>query len=249
VTGPRRTVAWVVVAVGLVVGCGEDERPSATPSTTVATSTTTTSAAPTPATTATTSPTTTTATTTSPPAPARIETVTADDLYASWRPGCPVGPEELRRITVTHLGFDGAEHTGTLIVHADWAEALLGVFDQLRAAGFPIERMEPVDAFGGSDDASMAVNNTSAFNCRPVTNGTSWSRHSYGTAVDVNPRQNPYVLGSQVLPPEGRDHLDRSPAPGRILDGDAVVEAFAAIGWRWGGHWADPVDYQHFDTG
>ena len=178
-----------------------------------------------------------------------IESVTADDLYASWRPGCPVAPAALRRITVGYLGFDGLDHTGTLIVHEEWAEALLGVFAQLRAAGFPIERMEPVDIHGGSDDASMAVNNTSAFNCRPVTNGTSWSRHSYGMAIDINPQQNPYILGSQVLPPEGRDHLERTPAQGRILAGDAVVTAFAAIGWQWGGDWTDPVDYQHFDSG
>jgi hypothetical protein len=150
---------------------------------------------------------------------------------------------------VPFVGFDGAERTGVLVVAAEWAEPLVAVFEHLHAAGFPIERMEPVDLYDGSDDASMAVNNTSAFNCRPVTNGTSWSRHSYGTAIDLNPRQNPYLLGDQVLPPEGRDHLDRTPAPGRILDGDVVVEAFTAIGWQWGGHWSSPTDYQHFDAG
>jgi hypothetical protein len=24
-----------------------------------------------------------------------------------------------------------------------------------------------------------------------VTGGSSWSEHSYGTAIDINPRQNP----------------------------------------------------------
>jgi hypothetical protein len=160
-----------------------------------------------------------------------------------------VGPEDLRAVTVTHLGFDGAEHTGVLVVHERWAESVLGVFDQLRAIGYPIERIEPVDVHGGSDDASMAVNNTSAFNCRPVTGGTGWSRHAYGTAIDLNPRQNPYVTSSgTVLPPEGAAYVDRSPQPGVIRRGDGVVEAFAAIGWRWGGDWTDPVDYQHFDA-
>ena len=28
---------------------------------------------------------------------------------------------------------------------------------------------------------------------------------------------------------------------------DAVVDAFAARGWSWGGYWNNP-DYQHFDT-
>ena len=33
--------------------------------------------------------------------------------------------------------------------------------------------------------------------------------------------------------------------PGVIHPNDAVVQAFAAIGWEWGGAWAEP-DYQHF---
>jgi len=150
---------------------------------------------------------------------------------------------------VSYLGFDGVEHAGELIVHADWAEAILGAFTALRTAGFPIERMEPVDAYGGSDDASIAANNTSAFNCRAVTGGSSWSRHAYGRAVDINPVQNPYVTGDgRVLPPSGAPFAtDRSARTGVITDGDVVVEAFASIGWRWGGHWSDPVDYQHFD--
>lgn len=220
--------------------------PSSTTSTVVGiapTSTTTAAASPTP---------------TSPPAPTppedppdanpSIRAVTAEDLYGSWRPGCPVDPSDLRLLTVTHVGFDGADHTGTVVVHEAWAEELLAVFAELHALGFPIERMAPVDAFGGSDDASMAVNNTSGFNCRPVTGGAGWSRHAFGTAIDINPRQNPYVTDDgQVLPPEGADHVERSPAQGRIIRGEGVVEAFAAIGWQWGGDWTDPVDYQHFD--
>ena len=31
-----------------------------------------------------------------------------------------------------------------------------------------------------------------------------------------------------------------------ILPGDAVVEAFAAMGWEWGGEWNTLKDYMHF---
>ena len=98
------------------------------------------------------------------------------------------------------------------------------------------------------DDASMAADNTSAFNCPAVTGGTGWSEHSYGRAVDVNPVENPYVRGTTVLPPAGAAFVDRHAAPGVILDGDVVVQAFAAHGWQWGGHWTSPKDYQHFST-
>ncbi len=108
--------------------------------------------------------------------------------------------------------------------------------------------MRLVDDFGGSDDASMAADNTSAFNCRPVTGGGGFSEHSYGTAIDLNPVQNPYVSGDLVLPEPGRGYLDRAPGSGVIRAGDPTVATFAASGWTWGGTWSGPVDYQHFSV-
>ncbi|WP_196761560.1 M15 family metallopeptidase, partial [Mycobacterium avium] len=35
--------------------------------------------------------------------------------------------------------------------------------------------------------------------------------------------------------------------PGLLHDGDPAVRAFADSGWRWGGQWTAPVDYQHFE--
>lgn len=132
---------------------------------------------------------------------------------------------------------------------ASLAEEVVAIMNDLYDARFPIERMEPVDVYDGDDDLSMAANNTSAFNCRPVTGGSSWSEHSYGRAIDINPLVNPYVRGSTVLPPEGAQYADRSlSATGMIHGGDQVVDAFAAQGWKWGGYWDSPIDYQHFST-
>jgi hypothetical protein len=155
----------------------------------------------------------------------------------------------LRAVDVTHWGSDGKAHTGRLIVASNVAEDMVDIMEALFDAGFPIERMEPVDAYGGDDDRSMAANNTSAFNCRPVTGGSSWSEHSYGRAIDVNPLVNPYVRGGTVLPPQGARYADRSlDEPGMIHSGDVVVDTFAAHGWVWGGTWSSPKDYQHFST-
>ena len=174
--------------------------------------------------------------------------VTADDLGVSWRDGCPVGPQDLRLLTVSYLGFDGSVGSGELVVHHEVVEDVRGVFRQLYEARYPIEQMQTIDRFDGDDDASMAVNNTSAFNCRPITGGTRWSNHAYGRAVDINPRYNPYHRGSVVLPPDGEQFLDRSRYhPAFIREGDVVTRAFDAIGWRWGGRWTSLVDYQHFD--
>ena len=183
------------------------------------------------------------------PFSASIKKVTAQDLYASWRPGCPVPVEQLRAIDVRHFGNDGAVHTGRLIVAASLAPGMVEILHDLYDAHFPIERMEPIDVYGGDDNRSIKANNTSAFNCRAVTGGTGWSEHAYGRAIDVNPFVNPNVKGSTVLPPEAAPYTDRSRNDkGMIHSDDAVVRAFAARGWSWGGYWSSLKDYQHFST-
>jgi len=169
-------------------------------------------------------------------------------MGTSWRAGCPVPLSDLRFVTVTYRGFDGADHPGELIVAASVAPDIVRVFRELHDDAFPIHSLRLVDDFGGSDDASMSANNSSAFNCRAVTGGSGFSEHSYGTAIDLNPVQNPYVSGDLVSPAQGRAFVTRAAAPGVILAGDRVVTAFAGIGWSWGGNWQDPIDYQHFSA-
>jgi len=178
-----------------------------------------------------------------------IDAALAARMSSSWRPGCPVPLSELRYLTVRHWGFHGRPVDGELVVHAQAVPAVRTIFERLYRDRFPIERMRLVDDYGGDDDRSMAANNTSAFSCRRVTGGTGWSEHSYGRAIDVNPVQNPYVAGWQVLPPSGVAHLDRThPELGKIREGDALVRAVDAVGWGWGGRWSSIKDYQHISA-
>jgi len=177
--------------------------------------------------------------------------VTAADLPHSWHRGCPVAPASLRRLRLDYWGFDGRAHTGALIVNVKAVPSLTRVFSRLYAARFPIRRMRPIDAYGGSDERSLDADNTAAFNCRyAVASGPKrWSVHAYGLAVDVNPVENPYVLGSSVHPRAGRAYLDRSRyQPGMAVAGRLLVRVFAAAGWQWGGRWTGSPDYQHFSA-
>jgi D-alanyl-D-alanine carboxypeptidase len=186
-----------------------------------------------------------------PPYTATVSPVRWSDLRHSYRAGCPVGPPELRTLRLRYWGFDGRSHVGSLVVHRRAADDLVAVFQRLYEARFPIRRMVPVSAYRGSDDASMAADNTSAFNCRRAVGSSSgsWSMHAYGLAIDVNPVENPYVLGDRVLPPAGRRYLDRElERPGMAVEGGALVRAFASVGWSWGGRWTSSRDYQHFST-
>ncbi len=172
-------------------------------------------------------------------------------MTTSHRPGCPLALRDLRHLRLTYVGFDGRDHVGELVVAARYANDVVGVFEQLYDARWPIRRMRLVDAYGGSDARSMAADNTSAYNCRRVADVGSWSMHALGAAVDLNPVENPYLTPGGVEPPAGRRYadIDRSPlavvAPGVIREDDLVVRAFAAIGWEWGGNYSSP-DYQHF---
>jgi hypothetical protein len=171
-------------------------------------------------------------------------------MSSSWRPGCPVGLADLRLVTLAYWGFDGAAHTGELVLHRTVASRVVAAMNTLFQARFPIQRMQLVDAYGGSDDASMAANNTSAFNCRTVAGTSRWSQHAYGLAIDINPVQNPYVTSSgSASPPNGAPYVDRSQQlPGMIHPGDVVVQSFAAIGWGWGGNFNTVKDWQHFSA-
>lgn len=183
-----------------------------------------------------------------PPFQSSVSGVTEADLGSSWRRGCPVGPEDLRRLELGLVSFSGSAHSGTLVVNADVVEEVVAVFAALYAARYPVELMQPVDSFNSDDFASMEANNTSAFNCRPVTGGTTWSRHAYGRAIDLNPRQNPYVSSDLVAPSEGELFIDRRREhPAIIRSGGAAQRAFEEVGWRWGGDFSAIKDWQHFD--
>jgi poly-gamma-glutamate synthesis protein (capsule biosynthesis protein) len=153
----------------------------------------------------------------------------------------------LRYVRVTFVRFDGTARQGELVVHKGVASDVVDAFHAMYDARFPIRRMRLVDDYQGSDDASMAANNTSAFNCRRVSGSSSWSEHSYGRAIDLNPVQNPYVYGRTVAPPAGKAYVARSPHRKGMVT-RAVRDAFSDIGWEWGGTWTTRKDYQHFSA-
>jgi D-alanyl-D-alanine carboxypeptidase len=176
----------------------------------------------------------------------------------SWTAGCPVGRSQLRWVRVNFWGFDGKRSRGSLVVNASIADETAAAFTRLYDLRFRIRQMKPMDSRwgrnprgpGADDYAAMDADNTSAFNCRYVGGEEAskvYSKHAYGTAIDVNDFENPYVASDGTVYPDRYWLSRRGPAPGVFSSSSsAAVLAFTRQGLRWGGLWADP-DYQHFD--
>ncbi|MDR6863508.1 M15 family metallopeptidase [Phycicoccus sp. 3266] len=176
----------------------------------------------------------------------------------SWTAGCPVGRSQLRYVRVNFWGFDGKRSRGAVVVNASIADAAAAGFTRLYDLRFRTRQMRPMDSGwgrnpkgpGADDYAAMRADNTSAFNCRYVGGQEAskvYSKHAYGTAIDVNDFENPYVDSDGTVYPGTYWLHRRGPAPGVFSSsGSAAVRAFTSQGLRWGGLWSQP-DYQHFD--
>ena len=172
----------------------------------------------------------------------------------SWhaKAGCP-NRADLVLLRMPFHDFDGRERIGQMIVGKAVAATVTKIFDEIYRTDFRIFSIRPVDDFEGDDQASMAANNSSAFNCRAMTGGTGLSAHAQGLAIDINPVQNPYVKGAKTEPASatGLDQpAERAAAKdiGLIRPDGPVVAIFKKHGWKWGGAWTSLKDYQHFSS-
>jgi D-alanyl-D-alanine carboxypeptidase len=173
-----------------------------------------------------------------------------------WRQSCPVALSGLRLLTVSHWGFDGRQYSGQLVVNRAAARPLARAFGQLYGLRFPIRHMQLNDMYGPKRDRPRDNDVTGAFDCRqavpsPCAGGSgagTWSMHAYGLAVDVNPRENPYVGCGQSRDPAAKPYFDRSHHRRGMVTPRAIA-AFTSTGWGWGGAWAgNTKDYMHFSS-
>lgn len=156
-------------------------------------------------------------------------------------------PNDIRKnltlVDVKFFSFDKEVCEGQFVVHAEVAGEVREIFKKLLEIRFPIQRIVPVVAYEWDDDASMAANNSSAFNYRVIFGTDRLSNHSYGRAIDINPVQNPYILrNGTVMPAGARYDLTQL---GTVTA--EVAELFKSRGWTWGGDWTDRKDWQHFE--
>lgn len=152
---------------------------------------------------------------------------------------------ELRLVDVRYYSFDGKLHRGQLIVHQSVHRDVEEIFALIEAEKFPVARVIPIVHYKWSDNASMADNNSSAFNYRFIAGTKRLSRHATGHAIDINPIQNPVIYPNGRISPPGAVY--QPGAKGTFSEDCPVLQAFLARGWRWGGHFETMMDAHHFE--
>ncbi len=153
--------------------------------------------------------------------------------------------DSLSLIDVFYYSFDNKLHKGQLIVSSAYKTEIIEIFQIIRDTKFPVEKAIPIVKYDWSDDKSMEDNNSSSFNYRFIANTTRLSLHSYGKAVDINPRQNPVVYENEKISPDGAKYNPKM--PGTFSKDSRIVKEFEKRGWRWGGSFESFKDYHHFD--
>jgi len=171
-----------------------------------------------------------------------------------WHPGCPVNHGLLRIVTTRYYGFDSQNHIGQIVVNRAVAEKVLHVFRKLYAMRFPVHAMS-FDAMYGPN-AQPNGDLTASFECRqaaasPCNGGRTgtWSMHAYGEAIDLNPRENPYVGCGMTRDQTALSYMKRSYVRPGMVTRPIYHRTFAAVGWGWGGSWVGSTkDYMHFSA-
>ncbi len=187
----------------------------------------------------------------------KLDDKTIDRIMGkSYKKNARISLDSLRYLRMKYVDFKGNTQDGEMIVNKKIAKKTLKVFYGLYRIQYPIQRMVLVDEYGADDEKSMEANNTSAFNYRLVAHTSRLSRHSFGMAIDINPRINPYITKYGVSPENGRSYRVRETkkCKGKYKDymihrGDPVYSVFKKYGFSWGGDWKNSKDYQHFSVG
>lgn len=166
----------------------------------------------------------------------------------NWDPAkrCPIWPVSLRRIWVYYLDFAGNRRVGSIIMHRLHVVRTQRVFRALYNRRFRIQAMAPmaVNAPGVTDYSIV----TAGWECRRVSGSRMWSQHAYGTAIDLNPVQNPMIKRGVVSPSTGAGYVRRNRYGIGMVHADGAVPVFTGNGLPWGGRWRTLKDYMHFST-
>ena len=168
--------------------------------------------------------------------------------YPSDVKNAKIGFEELNYLHILYYDFENEVQEGEIICNKAIRDDLLEVFQELYEAKYQLCSVRLVDDFDANDEMSMEANNTSCFNYREIRDTGVLSRHGLGLAIDINPLNNPCVIGDSYEPLTAGEFVDRSKDfDHKIDEDDLAYKLLTEHGFFWGGNWKSVKDYQHFE--
>lgn len=163
-------------------------------------------------------------------------------------PDCPKGILELQAVESVKYLFEDNFYEGQIVICKELAQDVTDLFDFILTLPeehrFPIESVKPIILYNNDDELSMQANNSSGFNYRNVEGQDILSKHAFGLAIDLNPRQNPVMVDGKITQPQNGTYDPEQ--PGTLYAGHPIVEFLKARGWIWLGDREHNPDYQHF---
>lgn len=121
------------------------------------------------------------------------------------------------------LAWDTATVVRSIRCHEKEAKRVRAIFEQiLRSYGPQVVKDLGIDLFGG------------CFNYRQMRGGDDWSKHSWGTAIDLDPARN-------------KLHETKATARFARPEYAPMLDAFEAHGWASLGR-AKNFDWMHFEA-
>ena len=153
--------------------------------------------------------------------------------------------DKLELINVSYYSMDGKIHRGQILTNKDIAPDLKLNFHYMLEQEFPVYQVIPIVKYNWDDEVSMLANNSYSFCYRDVT----YSKHSIGMAMDINPFQNPLRWNKEYSfrkdKPEGAIYNPK--VSGTFYPEHPVVLRFKSLGFRWGRNFTRNNDDHHFE--
>ncbi len=151
-------------------------------------------------------------------------------------------------VDVEYYSIDNMLHRGQIVIDSTLCGDIIELFKVIKSQKIIIEMVVPIKFDLPDNGTTMAhLNNTYGFHYRVKAGGKkSLSKHSFGTAIDINPFDNPYISRSGRVIPQGAkyDIVNNSRS---LTSNSEIVILLKSMDWIWGGDWRDPKDYMHFE--
>jgi len=196
--------------------------------------------------------------------------VEGDSIYnriinKSYVPNDYIGLDDLVYLKFLHYDYDGNTKVGELIVNKIIKDKTIDILKKSFENKIQFNSFKLVDDYFITDDddrteidnRSIADNNSYGFFYRKIYGTERLSNHSYGCAIDINPRENPYLpyrngeydyTNLTELDKKYLHNREESDNPHIITQRSPIYKIFKSQKFEWGGDWEHTKDYQHYEA-